>query len=310
MKVEDSNDTAPSAAANPVRACSDTERTRLAKLQNEYHKSIVYVRPTDIKRNTAEWWEHLDYFEKGAIPFPGNGDNVKLPDREESCLSCIKYIRPCGSSVKGGKCDVCRGAVDGNVRVCRWLEPNTNVWTYPAHQRANKGTNKGIVNYWNTREGRAVKALLQAAGLWNEERRKLGKVKAEEKEGVNSGDELGEVEEEGASASVEPVYFDLSNARSWVAMREAAVVMLRDHLITADAVENINCMFDITSAALADLQDQADSASEDKSDDVAERRMVLIRRLERLVLHINRMIEQGGLMPAEKLVTLASMQSA
>jgi len=303
LRVEDSNDTAPPAAANPVRACSDTEKTRLAKLQTEYQESIGYVRPSDIKRNTAEWWEHLDYLEKGAIPFPGDGDNVKLPDREESCLSCIKYIRPCGSSVEDGKCDVCRGA----GRVCRWLEPNTNIWTYPAHQRANKGTKQGIVNYWNTRDGKAEKAAPQAAGLWSEERRKLGKVKAKEQEGVNSGDELGEAEEEDASASLEPDYFGLSNARSQVAMREAAVVMLRDHLITADAAENTNSMFDVTSAALAELQDQADGASEDEPDDVAERRVVLTGRLERLVLHINRMIEHGGLMPAEKLVTLASM---
>lgn len=310
MQVTDSNDAGSSATTNPVRACSDAERTRLAKLQADYHTSVGYVKPTDIKKNTGEWWEHLDYLEKGAIPFPGNGTNVKLPNREESCLSCIKYIRPCGSGVEDGKCDVCRGIVDGNRRVCRWLEPEKNVWTYPAHQRANQGTGKGIINYWNTREGRAEKAQLQAAGLWNDERRKLGKVEVKEKEGVDDEEEWAEEEQEGATASTEPDYFGLSNSRSWVAMRHAASIMQRDHLITADGTQNRDRMFDITSAALAELLDEADAAPEDESEVAAERRMILIRRTERLVLHINGMVGQNALMPAESLVALASMLSA
>lgn len=292
-----SSSTVPSAASTEVRACSDAERARLVQLRTTYHQSINYVKPIDIKNGTADWWAHLDYLSKGAIEFPGNGDNVKLDNRRESCLSCIKYIRPCGSSVIGGKCNVCRGDVDGNVRVCRWLEPNKNVWTYPAHQHANKSTRI----YWNTREGRAKKALLLASGLWSDERKDLGKIEADGEEDRDDEADRAELQESD--------YFGLLNSQSGDIMRSAAQQMLRKQLIKADATENLDSMFELTSASLASLRDQVEEAAEDEPAAVRDDRLWMILLLEPVVLHLSMMVGQGAAMPAEMLVSLATSDS-
>jgi len=80
---------------------------------------------------------------KGSIVRPPNGTNVK--EEQESCLTCINQGCKCrGTDVEDGKCYNCRGGdwatlANGQqkptraVRICRWKQPDKEIWTYEDH---------------------------------------------------------------------------------------------------------------------------------------------------------------------------------
>lgn len=83
--------------------------------------------------------EHFKRF--SAIEQPADGDNVKTD--KQRCLTCINSGSRChGTDVQGGKCRSCRGIPvnSGNTRrarVCLWLDPQRNIFTYADAQRVN-----------------------------------------------------------------------------------------------------------------------------------------------------------------------------
>ncbi|KAK5074706.1 hypothetical protein LTR64_000911 [Lithohypha guttulata] len=101
----------------------------------------------------------------GAIRQPADAPNAKQPGQK--CLTCTKYDSSCyGSEVRDGKCNRCRGLLDGEQpdehgrgkqgrkRTCVWLDPARGIQTYEeAQQKLNM-----LRNTKNTAEARAERA--------------------------------------------------------------------------------------------------------------------------------------------------------
>ena len=294
------NTSVPVPATNQVYACSDAERARLIQLQRSYYQSVHYTKPAGLHEKMTEWWEHLDYVgDNGAIPFPGNGVNVKHAGRRERCLTCVRYNRPCGSTVTDRKCSTCPGHPR---RRCRWLEPEKNVWTYPAHQRANGGT----INRLNTREGKAEKARLQATAQAAAVKQRSASTEDEEEEDDDAEYEEEDLEaDEDEEEEEEPDCFGLSDDEGQQALKKVAERMRTDGGFTDNAINNRELMAAKVEEGLAFLKAKDETAPEDESDAVYEVRVRAIRAFRRLASHIDQMRSTGSGMSAEKLIAIA-----
>lgn len=132
---------------------------------------VQKMNKTKTRPNTKGYYEG-----RGSVVQPQDGENVKR-DKKDKCLTCISQGAACtGTEVVGGSCRVCNGRTDKTKsasekkegdnkraqRVCRWKQPDKNIWTYKDHQEYHD-PDRAI--YKNTKLGRMQREMTKQK-LW------------------------------------------------------------------------------------------------------------------------------------------------
>lgn len=121
----------------PVQPRDDVLKLRQATYRQAHFPVHSQGRPFNHngRENTREYYDS-----KNARDKPDDGITTKLEGDKAQCLTCINQGATChGTDVVGGKCRGCRGEnKDGKrtrqIRICRWREPENEIFTYLDHK--------------------------------------------------------------------------------------------------------------------------------------------------------------------------------